>query len=81
MLNKRTNILFDEVTWQMLQEVSTAKNTSVGQLVRLAVKDVYFSQNKSNKRQKLLADIDQLNKKIVTKDINYQDLIKHGRRF
>lgn len=81
MLNKRTNILFDEVTWQMLQEVSTARSTSVGQLVRLAVKDVYFSQNKSNKRQKILADIDQLNKKVIAKDINYQHLIKHGRRF
>lgn len=80
-LTKRTNILFSDLTWKMLQEVSAAKSTSIGKLIRNAVKVTYFSQQQTNKRQVLLASISKLAKKVDTQNINYQELISHGRRF
>lgn len=81
MLTKRTNILFDELTWQALQEVSSARQVSVGQLVRDAVKKLYLLESPSQHRQNLLTEINRLNSTVDTHKINYQGLISHDRRF
>lgn len=41
MLNKRTQILFDKELWRNLVNIAKKENTSVGELVRLAVKKEY----------------------------------------
>ncbi|MCA9371543.1 hypothetical protein KC726_01460 [Candidatus Woesebacteria bacterium] len=44
MLNKRTNILFDETTWEYLVKLANNHHTSVGTLVRQAVKKQYLNK-------------------------------------
>ena len=46
MLNKRTQILFEDDIWFQLCALAEAKETSVGDLVRKAVKGTYFQENK-----------------------------------
>lgn len=41
MLTKRANILFEETDWQMLTTLASQQKTSVGHLVRRAVKTAY----------------------------------------
>lgn len=81
MLNKRANILFENTTWGVLQQVAQTKQVSVSQLVRAAVKKMYLEQAGQNKRQKTLAAINQLAAKVDTEGLDYQELINHGRRF
>ncbi|MBI2086208.1 hypothetical protein HYT74_02615 [Candidatus Daviesbacteria bacterium] len=42
MLNKRTQILFDKQLWNTLVDLAREKNTSVGGLVRSAVRKQYI---------------------------------------
>ncbi len=44
MLNKRTQILFDKEFWNKLNAFANAQNTSVGELIRSAVKKEYGEQ-------------------------------------
>lgn len=46
MLTKRTNILFDEETWSALEFAAKLQKTSVGALVRQAVKQLLNGQAK-----------------------------------
>jgi len=41
MLTKRTNILFDQKTWDMLVGLAKSRGSSVGELVRVAVKEKF----------------------------------------
>jgi len=52
MLTKRTNILFDQKTWDYLVGLSQTENTSVGDLVRKAVKIVYNQKEVELKKQR-----------------------------
>jgi len=80
MLTKRTNILFDDFTWNTLKQVAVIENTSVGQLVRNAVKNTYFKQQQTNSRQQLMSSIETLAKNVNTTRINYRKLINDGRK-
>ena len=42
MLTKRTQILFDEYLWNLLVKIARSRNTSIGELVRSAVKKQYI---------------------------------------
>ena len=55
MLNKRAQILFDEKTYKNLEEVAREKGSSVGELVRTAVKRTYEDSSKT-KRPVTLAE-------------------------
>lgn len=50
MLTKRTQILFDELLWNHLTEVAKDRNTSVGELVRSAVRKQYVGDASDLKR-------------------------------
>ena len=80
MLNKRTNILFDEELWQNMLVLAQAKNKSVGALIRQAVEDVYFSDERAQKctdaYQKILVE-----RKVSQSKINYGKLIDYGRKY
>jgi len=79
MLAKRTNILFEEETWTKLVALSQRKEKSVGDLVRLAVRKVYFSDIDINSRARVVDKI--LKTRKIVKGINYRELIDAGRKY
>lgn len=79
MLNKRTHILLDENLWLQLMALAKAQNISVGELVRKAVKEVYFDKNKKEKMAKAMEVILKTRKKF--KKINYKEMINYGRKY
>ncbi|MDZ7586679.1 MAG: hypothetical protein U0946_02900 [Patescibacteria group bacterium] len=79
MLTRRVNFLFEEETWQMLQERAVLESISVGDLVRRAVKKTYAGDNKQQKIAKAIQDIRRIRK--VFKNIDYKELINAGRKY
>ena len=81
MLNKRTNILFDEKIFNYLAMLANKDNTSIGDLVRKAVIKIYIKgtdekrTNAYNNALSLRKGI----KKISPKEI--QELINYGRKY
>lgn len=51
MLIKRTQILFDKQIWNTLADLAKRKNTSIGELVRVAVKEKYEEEDQLRKRK------------------------------
>ena len=84
MLSKRTHILFDENTALMLAVLAREQSTSVGNLVRRAVKKTYrdISLTQRRKRHQAVRALLAWQKKVGTfKHIDYHALIENGRRF
>lgn len=57
LLNKRTNILFDQQLWNQLSEIAKVKRTSVGELVRIAVRKEYSEDEKQERIGKAVENI------------------------
>lgn len=79
MLAKRTNILFDEELWFKLLTLAEIQKSSVGKLVRTAVKDSYFSGSDRSLLAKTVNEIRRVRK--TMKGINYKELINEGRKY
>jgi hypothetical protein len=80
MLTKRTNLLFEEDLWQTLTAIASQKNTSVGDLVRKAVRRVYIDTEKVQTRKQAIEKIFRI-RKIQKKPVNYKALINYGRKY
>ena len=80
MLNKRTNILFDQEMWTMLVSLAKEEDTSVGNLVRNAVAKNYMKKSKLLKRKQAIDEILKI-RKIIKGKINYKALIEDGRKY
>ena len=80
MLTKRTNILFSESTWKCLEELSAKTSTSVGELVRDAVQEVYFSNSKSDEKKRAYSAIVHM-RPVIRGKIDYKTLINEGRKY
>jgi len=85
MLTKRTNILFDQETWEYLVGISAKRNVSVGELVREAVKIHHIDNEDKIAKQRAKA-FDKINSirseikhKFTLKEI--RDSIKDGRKY
>lgn len=63
MLTKRTQILFDQQLWAILMQLAKEKNTSVGELVRNAVKKQYSNDGEQAKIEKAVENILEFRKK------------------
>ena len=63
MLTKRTQILFDEYLWKTLFDRAKKEKTSIGELVRTAVKEKYEEENLLQKRKKVVEGIIALGEK------------------
>lgn len=63
MLTKRTQILFDEYLWKTLFDIAKRENTSIGELVRTAVKEKYKEENLLQRRKKVVEEIIALGEK------------------
>ena len=57
LLNKRTNILFDQQLWNQLMQIAKVKRTSVGELVRIAVRKEYAEDEKQERIEKAVENI------------------------
>ena len=79
MLTKRTNILFEDKTWKELTSLAKKRNSSVGELVRRAINDTYFSETIDKKRAKAIDSIFKTRK--IQKGIDYKELINYGRKY
>ncbi len=78
MLNKRVNILFNEEEWQKLCDLAHWQEQNASQLIRIAIKKTYFSDNDQNAIKMAVASIK--NKRTLSKKINYKALINYGRK-
>ena len=79
MLNKRTNILFGEEMWSRLLACAQVYKTSVGELVRKAVDEVYPPMDKRSLIKNAVKNILTIRKSI--KPMNYRRLIDYGRKY
>ncbi len=79
MLAKRTNILFDEELWFKLLTLAEIRKSSIGNLVRTAVKDLYFSGDDRSVLAKTVDEIRRVRKTIG--GVNYKELINEGRKY
>lgn len=80
MLLKRTNILFEQKTWEMLVALAQQKRSSVAELIRKAVKKTYFPEGEKMTKKQAFEKIIALRKKAKGK-INYRQLIENGRKY
>lgn len=79
MLNKRTQILFSQELWESLSNLAEDKGTSVGQLVRQAVEESYFSKGVNEKARRAIEKIMVIRPHFRGR-INYEELINYGRK-
>ncbi|OGG18477.1 hypothetical protein A2721_01670 [Candidatus Gottesmanbacteria bacterium RIFCSPHIGHO2_01_FULL_47_48] len=77
MLNIRTNILFDQSMWKQLQNLAKSQNTSIGQLVRSAVKKTYSQDEIQRRRAAAIEKTFKIRPKL--KNLDFEELINYGR--
>lgn len=80
MLAKRTNILFEQETWDTLTVLAQAKAVSVAELIRKAIKMAYLPEGEKMVKMKVFNSILNLRKRAKDK-INYKELIEDGRNY
>ena len=80
MLNKRTNILFDNHLWDLLTSVARRERSSVGEVVRKAVKKVYKESNLTERKIKAFDTIRKFRVK-QKGTVDYKFLINGGRKY
>lgn len=79
MLTKRTNILFSEEDYHFLTTLATQKGTSLGKLIRKAVRKVYQANKEIPTKQQLVKSLQSLWKK-QKGVINYKQFVENGRK-
>lgn len=80
MLIKRTHILFDKELWNTLVGLAKEKQTSVGELVRIAVREKYEEEKLLQKRKKAVEAILAFRKKYGKKLAKGEDSVTIIRR-
>jgi hypothetical protein len=80
MLTKRTNILFDSNLWEILSSVARREKSSVGEVVRKAVRKVYTENDYVERKKRAFETI----KKFRVRQrgiLDYKALIDDGRKY
>jgi hypothetical protein len=76
---KRAQILVDPEDWETLAKIAKEKNSSVGSLIRYAVKVTFLESQVNDKR---MAAVDTIIKaRSRGAKIDYKELINDGRRY
>lgn len=78
MLKKRTQLLLSRERWEDLTNLAREKKTSVGELVRQAIEESYFSKEDRTKVKRAIDRIIAIRPHFKGK-INYKELINEGR--
>lgn len=81
MLTKRTNILFDEKLWHEVSNLAKKQKTSIGSIVRTAVRERIEREEDLAQRRKTIDDILRIRPKPYKGKIDYKALINEGRRY
>ncbi len=80
MLTKRTNILFDDALWTKLVEIAKKEKTSMGNIVRSAVKERVENEEILAQRKEAVDWILKNRPKPFKGKIDYKELINYGRK-
>lgn len=80
MLIKRAHILFDQQLWNQLVQKADEKQTSVAQLVRVAVEEKYQKENFLSERARAINKILALKKQYKTKPVKKESAVELVRR-
>lgn len=78
-LTHRTNILFDQKMWSQLSSLSQKRQSSVGELIRQAVRNVYFESLEQGKKTQAIDFILEVRPRFVNR-LDYKALVDYGRR-
>lgn len=81
MLNKRSQILFDQDLWDKIATLAKAKSVSIGQLIRDVMREKYLEEEKLMKRKKAIERILKHRPAPVKGKIDYKELINYGRKY
>jgi len=76
MLIKRAHILFDQQLWNQLVQEAGKKQTSVAQLVRVAVIEKYRKENFLSERAKAVNKILALKKQYRTNSVKKENVVE-----
>lgn len=79
MLTKRTQLLLDQAVWNDLTVIARRNRASVGSLVRQAITNNYFQENRLNARKTAVQRIFEIRPK-AQKRLDYEALIRYGRK-
>ncbi len=80
MLNKRTNILFNNELWEKLTKLTQMRNISVGSFVREAVEEKLAEEEKLIRRKDAIEST--LKNRVHLKGkVDYKELINYGRKY
>lgn len=80
MLTKRTNILFDEDTWDKLVKLARSRNISTSMIIRVAVEKELSDEEMFAQRRKAFEEIKKIRPEPFKGKIDYKELINYGRR-
>lgn len=80
MLTKRAQILFDQDLWQKLNSLAKKEKKSVGEVVRVAVKEKYQREQELAERARAVDYILEHRPHFKGK-IDYKALINEGRKY
>lgn len=81
MLTRRTNVLLSEIDYLTLSRLAADKGKTMGELIRQAIEKTYKISKKKDSVARALNRINQLGKKVNTKNIDYKELINYGRKY
>ncbi len=84
MLNRRAHILFEEETFNLLDTLAAEQGSSVGELVRTAVRRIYVEtrEKELSDREKAFEALRKL--QLLTRQkgrVDYKELIEYGRKY
>lgn len=81
MLTKRTNILFDEKLWIEVSALAKKEKTSVGSIVRSAIKEKLNNEEDLAQRRQVIDNILLHRPKPFKGKIDYKTLINAGKKY
>jgi hypothetical protein len=82
MLTHRTNVLLSPTEYSGLKKISLEQNKTLGELIRQAIRKTYkIKAMNSDTIDSTLENIRQLTRGAKLSGIDYQQLIKSGRKY
>ncbi len=76
---KRTQILIEPADWNILASIAKREDSSVGGLIRYAIKKTFINNQRDIKRSQAVDAI--FNIRRFMKNIDYKELINDGRKY
>ncbi len=80
MLTKRTNVLFEEMDYAQLADLARESESTIGHLIRAAVKKTYLSKKRVNKWAKILTRTRELTKGVGISPEEWREMVLEDRK-